>query len=130
MGPMKIATFNINGVNRRLANLLAWLAESRPDIACLQELKASGEAFPIEAIRGAGYGAVWNGQKTWNGVAILARGREPVVTRDRLPGDPTDAQSRYIEAAMAACSSPRSIFRTAILSPARNSTISWLGSSA
>ena len=100
MGPMKIATFNINGVNRRLANLLAWLAESRPDIACLQELKASGEAFPIEAIRGAGYGAVWNGQKTWNGVAILACGREPVVTRDRLPGDPADAQSRYIEAAV------------------------------
>jgi exodeoxyribonuclease-3 len=97
---MKIATFNINGVNRRLANLLEWLGRSKPDIVCLQELKAAQDAFPIEAIRSAGYGAVWKGQKTWNGVAILARGAAPVVTRDRLPGDPADAQSRYIEAAV------------------------------
>ncbi|MDF2765125.1 MAG: xth [Rhodospirillales bacterium] len=97
---MKIATFNINGVNRRLANLLEWLGRSKPDIVCLQELKAAQDAFPIEAIRSAGYGAVWKGQKTWNGVAILARGADPVVTRDQLPGDPADAQSRYIEAAV------------------------------
>jgi exodeoxyribonuclease-3 len=97
---MKIATFNINGVNRRLANLLEWLGRSKPDIVCLQELKAAQDAFPIEAIRSAGYGAVWKGQKTWNGVAILARGAAPVVTRDQLPGDPADAQSRYIEAAV------------------------------
>ena len=97
---MKIATFNINGVNRRLANLLEWLARSKPDIVCLQELKAAQDAFPIEAIRAAGYGAVWKGQKSWNGVAILARGADPLVTRDQLPGDPADAQSRYIEAAV------------------------------
>ena len=97
---MRIASFNINGINRRLANLLDWLGRSRPDIVCLQELKAASDAFPIEPIRAAGYEAVWKGQKTWNGVAILARGVEPVVTRDRLPGDPADTQSRYIEAAV------------------------------
>jgi exodeoxyribonuclease-3 len=97
---MKIASFNINGINRRLANLLDWLGRSEPDIVCLQELKAASDAFPIEPIRAAGYEAVWKGQKTWNGVAILARGVEPVVTRDRLPGDPADTQSRYIEAAV------------------------------
>ena len=96
---MKVATFNINNVNRRLPNLLAWLRGSRPDIVCLQELKASDSEFPALAIRDAGYGAVWQGQKSWNGVAILMRGADPVLTRRRLPGDPGDAQSRYIEAA-------------------------------
>ena len=97
---MKIATFNINNVNKRLANLLAWLRRARPDVACLQELKATDSEFPIAAIEKAGYGAVWRGQKSWNGVAILARDCEPVVTRTELPGDPDDTQSRYIEAAV------------------------------
>jgi exodeoxyribonuclease III len=98
---VKIATFNINNVNRRLPNLLAWLASARPDIVCLQELKAEDAAFPEAAIRDAGYAAAWQGQRTWNGVAILARGgREPVVTRRALPGDAADRQARYIEAAV------------------------------
>ena len=97
---MKIATFNINNVNKRLANLLEWLAVEQPDVACLQELKATDAAFPIAAVQDAGYGAVWEGQKSWNGVAILARDLEPVVTRRSLPGDPDDAQARYIEAAV------------------------------
>ena len=97
---MKVATFNVNNVNKRLPNLLAWLAEAKPDAVCLQELKAEDGAFPIGAIRGAGYGAVWCGQRSWNGVAILARGADPVQTRRALPGDPADAQARYIEAAV------------------------------
>lgn len=97
---MKIATFNINNVNRRLPNLLAWLAEARPDVVCLQELKSANALFPEQAIREAGYGAVWRGQKTWNGVAILAKDASPVLTRTELPGDPDDTQSRYIEAAV------------------------------
>ena len=97
---MKIATFNINNVNRRIGNLLSWLAAADPDVVCLQELKAAGDAFPEDVIREAGYGAVWQGQKTWNGVAILAKGVDPVLTRGELPGDPDDRQSRYIEAAI------------------------------
>ncbi|HZZ13005.1 MAG TPA: exodeoxyribonuclease III [Paraburkholderia sp.] len=97
---MKIATFNINNVNRRLENLLAWLGEASPDVVCLQELKAADDAFPEAALRKAGYEATWVGQRTWNGVAILARGAAPVVIRRRLPGDPTDDQSRYLEAAV------------------------------
>jgi exodeoxyribonuclease III len=97
---MKIAAFNINDVNKRVTNLLDWLETARPDVACLQELKASQSEFPIAAIERAGYGAVWQGQKSWNGVAILARGCEPVVTAASLPGDPADTQSRYIEAAV------------------------------
>jgi exodeoxyribonuclease-3 len=97
---LKIATFNVNNVNRRLPNLLAWLQAAKPDIVCLQELKATTAAFPAAAIRDAGYGAVWQGQPTWNGVAILARDGEPVLTRRRLPGDGSDTQSRYIEAAV------------------------------
>jgi exodeoxyribonuclease III len=96
---MKIATFNINNIKRRLPNLLEWLKKAAPDIVCLQELKASDAEFPVAAIHKAGYGAIWRGQKTWNGVAILARDAEPVVTRMQLPGDPSDTQSRYIEAA-------------------------------
>jgi exodeoxyribonuclease-3 len=98
--PVRIATFNINGVTRRIDNLLAWLGAAQPDIVCLQELKATQSDFPEAAIRAAGYGAVWRGQKTWNGVAILARGSEPVLTRDELPGDTDDRQARYIEAAV------------------------------
>jgi exodeoxyribonuclease-3 len=97
---MKIATFNINNINKRLPNLLAWLNESTPDVACLQELKAEDRAFPEAAIRDAGYGAVWRGQRSWNGVAILAKGADPVLTRTELLGDANDTQSRYIEAAV------------------------------
>ena len=97
---MKIATFNINNINKRLANLLDWLRASQPDVACLQELKATDSEFPVVAIEKAGYGAVWRGQKSWNGVAILARGCEPVITHTTLPGDAADTQSRYIEAAV------------------------------
>jgi exodeoxyribonuclease-3 len=95
---MKIATYNVNGVNGRLPVLLRWLAQARPDIACLQELKSPEEKFPIAAIQDAGYGAIWHGQKSWNGVAILARGRTPEENRRGLPGDPEDLHSRYIEA--------------------------------
>jgi len=97
---MKIATFNINNVNKRLGNLLEWLRAAEPDVVCLQELKAADVDFPAAAIEKAGYGAVWRGQKSWNGVAILARDCEPVLTRTELPGDPADRQSRYIEAAV------------------------------
>lgn len=95
---MKIATFNVNGINGRLPNLLRWLAQAQPDVVCLQELKAPQEKFPEQAIRDAGYGCIWHGQKSWNGVAILARGRDPHESRRGLEGDPDDVQSRYIEA--------------------------------
>jgi exodeoxyribonuclease-3 len=97
---MKIATFNVNGVNGRLPVLLRWLAQDQPDVVCLQELKAQPESFPLQAIEAAGYGACWLGQKSWNGVAILVRGGAPEVTRRGLPGEPEDVQSRYIEAAV------------------------------
>jgi exodeoxyribonuclease-3 len=97
---MKIATFNVNGVNGRLPLLLDWLAKAAPDVACLQELKAPQDKFPESAIEKAGYGAVWHGQSRWNGVAILARGTEPVETARGLSGDPEDLHSRYIEAAV------------------------------
>jgi exodeoxyribonuclease III len=97
---MRIATYNVNGINGRLPVLLAWLKEAAPDIVCLQELKAPDERFPDPAIRAAGYGAVWHGQKSWNGVAILARDAQPVEIRRGLPGDPADTHSRYIEAAV------------------------------
>lgn len=96
---MRIATFNINDVNKRLDNLLDWLAETEPDIACLQELKAEQGAFPVEPLRALGYEAAWQGQRTWNGVAILVRHAQPVPTRSVLPGDPADSQARYLEAA-------------------------------
>lgn len=97
---MKIATWNINGVNRRLPLLLGWLAESRPDVVALQELKTSDADFPRAAIEAAGYGAAWHGQRTWNGVALLARDARPIVSRRGLPGDAGDTQARYIEAAV------------------------------
>ena len=95
---MKIATFNVNGVNGHLPSLLQWLDERAPDVVCLQELKAPQEKFPEAAIVEAGYGAIWHGQKSWNGVAILARGAMPKERRRVLPGDPDDLHSRYIEA--------------------------------
>jgi exodeoxyribonuclease III len=98
---VKIATFNVNGINGRLPVLLRWLAEAAPDVVCLQELKAPQERFPVAALRDAGYGAIWHGQKSWNGVAILARGADPTETGRGLPGDLEDTQSRYIEAAVA-----------------------------
>jgi exodeoxyribonuclease III len=97
---VRIATYNVNGINGRLANLVAWLRETSPDIACLQELKAPEEKFPAVPIRTAGYGAVWHGEKAWNGVAILQRSGQPGVIRRGLPGDPDDTHSRYIEAAV------------------------------
>lgn len=98
---MRVATWNINGVNKRLALLLAWLEATRPDIVALQELKCSDAEFPRAALLAAGYGALWRGQRTWNGVALLARGAEPVEIRRSLPGDDSDTQSRYVEAAIA-----------------------------
>lgn len=95
---MKIATYNVNGVNGRLPVLLRWLEMAQPDVVCLQELKAPQEKFPEVAIEKAGYGAIWNGQKAWNGVAILAKGEKPSETRRGLPGDPEDMHSRYLEA--------------------------------
>jgi exodeoxyribonuclease-3 len=95
---MKIATFNVNGISARRAGLIKWLETESPDVVCLQELKALPEAFPEDAIKEAGYGAVWHGQRSWNGVAILQRGADPVETGRGLPGDPNDEQSRYIEA--------------------------------
>jgi exodeoxyribonuclease-3 len=97
---MKIATFNVNGINSRLPLLLRWLEEAQPDIVCLQELKAPDVRFPKKEIEKVGYGAIWHGQKSWNGVAILARDREPIETRRGLPGDIDDDQSRYLEAAI------------------------------
>jgi len=97
---VRIATFNVNGINGRLPGLLAWLKQAAPDIVCLQELKAPDEKFPEGAIRAAGYGAIWHGQKSWNGVAILTRGAQPMEIRRGLPGDPDDTHSRYMEAAI------------------------------
>src|SRR5436305_12967428 len=95
---MKIATYNVNGINGRLPVLLRWLKEAQPDCVCLQELKAPDEKFPVEQLQQAGYGAIWHGQKQWNGVAILAHGSTPEERRRGLPGDPDDTHSRYIEA--------------------------------
>jgi len=97
---MKIATFNVNGITSRLPRLLEWLEESRPDIACLQELKTSDATFPELAIKAAGYGAIWHGQKGFNGVAILAKDADPQERRRGLPNDPDDTHSRYLEASV------------------------------
>src|ERR1700729_1155972 len=98
--PLKIATFNINNINKRLHNLTAWLARAQPDVVCLQELKAEQRAFPASALRNLGYRGVWLGERSWNGIAILARECDPVLTRSSLPGNPQDRQARYIEAAV------------------------------
>ncbi len=97
---MKIATYNVNGVNGRLPVLLRWLEEAAPDVVCLQELKAPQQRFPEAELAAAGYSAIWAGEKSWNGVAILARGRAPVEAQRGLPGDPADGQARYLEAAV------------------------------
>jgi exodeoxyribonuclease-3 len=97
---MKIATFNINNIDRRFDNLATWLEVANPDVVCLQEVRCEHGKFPASRLRQLGYEAVWKGQKSWNGVAILARGHSPVLTADILPGDPADRQSRYIEAAV------------------------------
>jgi len=101
---MRVATFNVNGIGARIGALLQWLGETQPDVACLQELKAPQEKFPEAAIREAGYYPIWHGQKSWNGVAILARigegTQEPQEVTRGLPGDPTDEQSRYLEVAV------------------------------
>ena len=97
---LKIATFNINNVTKRLHNLTAWLAQAQPDVVCLQELKTEQRAFPAGTLRDLGYRGVWVGERSWNGVAILARDCDPVLTRNSLPGDPDDRQARYIEAAV------------------------------
>ena len=99
-GFVKIATFNINNINRRLDQLIAWLAKAQPDVVCLQELKAEQGAFPVRALRDAGYRGVWLGERSWNGVAILALDCDPVLTRTSLPGNAEDRQARYIEAAV------------------------------
>ena len=95
---MKIATFNVNGIRARLGNLMAWLEREAPDVACLQELKAPDDAVPAVALASLGYEGVWHGQKSWNGVAILARGCKPVEIRRGLPNGDEDSHSRYIEA--------------------------------
>src|SRR4029079_744699 len=96
---VKIARFNVKGINGRLPRVLEWLEESQPDVACLQELKTPDAKFPAAALRDAGYGAIWHGRASYNGVAILARGADPVESRRGLPGDPDDTHSRYLEAA-------------------------------
>ena len=111
---MKVATFNINNINRRLPNLLRWLQRAKPDVVALQELKSPDDDFPISAIENAGYGAVWRGQKTWNGVAILARNSDPVLIRTELPDAAHDKEARYIEAAV------RGIIVTSIYLPNGN----------
>jgi exodeoxyribonuclease III len=97
---VKIATFNINDINKRINNLLTWLTKTTPDVVCLQELKAEHKAFPEQALKRLGYQAVWQGERSWNGVAILSRDGSPVLTRSILPGNPEDRQARYIEAAV------------------------------
>src|SRR5450432_4205070 len=100
VGPLKIGTFNINNINKRLHNLIAWLARAQPDVVCLQELKVEQRAFPASALRDLGYRGVRVGERSWNGVAILTRECNPVLTRSSLPGNPADSQARYIEAAV------------------------------
>ena len=95
---MRIATYNINGVKARLPRLLEWLEETKPDIACLQEVKSQDEGFPVAEFERIGYGAIWHGQKAFNGVAILAKGTQPVEAQRTLPGDPEDEHARYLEA--------------------------------
>lgn len=130
MDTLKIATFNVNGIQTRLAALLAWLEREAPDIVCLQELKTPDARFPAAALEKAGYGAIWQGQSAWNGVAILARDSQPLEVRRGLPGNASDPHSRYLEAvASTACWWPACTCPMAIPSRDRSSTTSWPGSS-
>jgi len=124
---MKIATYNVNGVNGRLPVLLRWLAETAPDVACLQELKAPQENFPEKAINDAGYNAIWHGQKSWNGVAILARNTNISEVRRVLPGDPEDMHSRYIEAVIKGITVGCLYLPNGNPAPGQNSTINSNG---
>jgi len=108
---------------------VAWLAKTEPDIVCLQELKAEQRAFPADTLRNLGYRAVWQGERSWNGVAILARDQDPVLTRSSLPGNPQDGQARYIEAAVNGILIASIYLPNAILSPVRSSITNWHGSS-
>jgi len=125
---LKIATFNVNGVNSRLPQLVRWLERESPDVACLQELKADDSAFPLRAVQEAGYGAIHHGQRSWNGVAILAKGLVPREIRRGLPGDPNDDHSRYLEAEIRGFTSLACICRMATRSQDRSSTTSCRGS--
>ena len=127
MPKLELATFNINNIAKRLPVLLEWLKEASPDIVCLQELKVPDAGFPLREIERAGYGARWVGQRSWNGVAILAKGMTPVETRRQLPGDPSDTQSRYLEAAAHGVIVGCLTRRTAIPSPGPSSPTSWPG---
>jgi exodeoxyribonuclease III len=100
MPPLTIATFNINGINSRVANLVEWLEREQPDVVCLQELKATDKQFPARAMRDAGYHAIWRGEPLWNGVAILAKHATPIEIRRALPGQEADTHARYLEAAV------------------------------
>jgi exonuclease III len=124
---VKIATFNVNNVNKRLPNLLAWLKSSKPDVVCLQELKTAQTAFPEAPLRKAGYSAAWVGQKTWNGVAILARRSEIVVTRRDFLETHMTTRVAISKLQSTVCSLPASMLQTAILSQDLNLTTSWLG---
>ncbi len=99
--PLKLATFNVNGISSRLTNLLHWLEKESPDVVCLQELKAQDASFPAVPLKDAGYEGIWHGQRGWNGVAILSKGKAPIEVRRGLPGDASDTASRYLEAAVA-----------------------------
>jgi exodeoxyribonuclease III len=114
---MKIATFNINNVVCRLPNLQEWLRAAERDVVCLQEFKAADASFPTAALEDAGYGAVWRGQRSWKGVAILARGRQPILVRDELPGDSDDTQSRRSTAVRPLGRAPRARESAADLKP-------------
>jgi len=129
-GTLKISTFNINNVNKRLHNLTERLAKAQLAVVCLQELKAEQKAFPAGALSDVGCRGVWRVERSWNGVAILARDCDPVLTRSSLPGNPDDRQARYIEAVVKGVLITPSICRTEILNPVRSSITNWPGSNA
>ena len=127
-GTLKIATFNINNINKRLRNLTAWLAREQPDVVCLQELKVEQQAFPASTLRDLGYRGVWLGERSWNGVAILARECDPVLMRSSLPGNPDDYQARYIEAAVDGVLITSIYLPNGNPQPVRSSITNWPGS--
>jgi exodeoxyribonuclease III len=127
---VRVVTFNINNINKRLDNLLAWLTKAEPDVVSLQELKAEQEAFPVNGLRTLGYEAVWQGERSWNGVAILARHHVPVLTCTSLPGNSEDHQARYIEAAVQGVLITSIYLPNGNPQPGRNSITNWHGLSA